>query len=182
MRKYCFLLLFLTIATITSIAQTSFGGSATLLLSGAGTASTTVLSSDKLWSDIDMGQQKWNFRLKTPMLAQNATSQQITVLGDVLNYNSFGFVLVELDYQNTGWDLTQNFSQQNVTLPYTLKYGNQTTQGTATVNLNKQGNQITFDLSLNWDITSVGLSVGNHTDICSDILTFSVQNGVVNGR
>ncbi len=182
MRKYCFFLLFLTITAITSLAQSTFGGSATLILTGTGTASSTVLTSDKLWSDMDLGLQKWSFRLKTPMLAQNASSQQITVLGDVLNYNSNGIVTLTLDYQNAGWDLTQNFAQQNVSLPYTLKYNAQTAQGAALVNITKQGNQITFDLSLDWDIRNVGLSVGNHSDICSDILNFSIQNGTLNGR
>lgn len=182
MRKYCFFLLFLTITAITSFAQSTFGGSATLMLTGTGTVSTTVLSSDKLWSDMDLGQQKWNFRLKTPMLAQNATGQQITVLGNVLNYNSNGIISLTLDYQNAGWDLTQNFAQQSVSLPYTLKYNAQFAQGTAIVNINKQGNQITFDLSLDWDIRNVGLNVGNHGDICSDVLSFSIQNGTLNGR
>ncbi len=182
MRKYCIFLLFSIITVFLSVAQSAFGGSATLLLTGNGSVSSTSVSSDKLWSDIDMGQSTWNFRIKTPVLGQNASGQQLVLLGNVLNYNNNGILMLELDLQNSGWDLTTKFSHQNVSLPYTLKFGGQSSQGNAIINISKQGSQITFDLNFNWDISANGLDIGNHGDITSSIMQFSVQSGTLNGH
>lgn len=179
MRNIFFLFIFLTCICAGSFAQ-RYSGSGTWEMSGAGTLSTTSMQTNSAYSVLTVAANKWEFKMKFPLLSTNASTPAMTVLTDVFNYQDKGVFSLELNLQGLNLNFQQNFTSQSLTVPCKMKFNGHEVMTTVVMNINNQGNTVLCSLDTNFLLSDMGLALGNNANIFSSNVALHLSNWVIN--
>lgn len=164
MRNILFVFMALLLVASTGWGQ-HYSGNGTWQIVGAGTQSSTTLSTQNAYTSLLPNATKWEVKAKFATFGTNASSNQLLVLNDVFQYNSAGILRCNLLFGSQNWDFSQAFALTNVSIPCELTFNNQTHTVNALMNIDNQATKLVFSLSLPFNLSQFGLNLGTHGNI-----------------